>query len=846
MFSAFIVRHCNWKNTTHGLTGLSDTRWSLSVAVIAFLIPLIIGSLNLASENADRLEIVGDSAKYHALATTVELFLQHPSLAKKLFQDDLTPQEREDVYIDRWEFQHAPAYVLTLGLLYSLLPNDEGVGRSLSIIFHALSAMLVLLIGRVLLGRLWAWLPYLGFLLYLPFLYYATAIATEIFSCFMLLLCSYLLIGLHKRITKKRIILAGLGLAALFLAKTTFRPLAIALILGEAFYLIYLRRFVSVRYLLICALTPLALWYLFLSAAAIPIDPLSKSGDTQLWLYRGNYVPDQGWETVGIGDAVTPELKAGGTQAIAKYGSDAPEEIQRRTMYKNALIETIKNYPAEWLALVLKKFGLFWKYPARKWYINSVIGSWPIPLLVHQVIYLLALLGLSLSFRRSASFWLPAVLLLAVSAVHCFSHLVARYNIPVFPLWGLYACFGLRSIHVTIMHLWRKGDFSWLRKINPMWPIAALVCLATGQMLKAMPFSNAASSGRFCYLTGSILCGVAFLSLGPLLILMARKVNPGRTRRLWVLLGGPVILALVVIGDAVSERDWDQISRKLDQPGEAVIQRISYSGQLAESHGGLKSAQIYLDLLRSPRGGFTLDLFVNGKLHHTFVDSLAGSFQTFEFDKDYYADQDRFQRVANTYQNYVEKYLNRRHGQNSLGYDYFRRWVCLELPREMLISGIVEIELRLRDVRGGGWVKVYGDRFCTDNKEHIFNGPSLDENLFEYSSYRAEFYGGNRERMDARLIRRKMLQSPWAVSLYRSGEDASNDLLSLPGEQMGQWRIRIKTLIHGRMVLRQTETGTWKRLWTNAKLDTDQPLDQKQLRNFQGWRDLYFDGTWVY
>jgi len=812
------------------------------------LFALLIGSLNLASDTADRPEIRGDSAKYHALALTVEMFLQHPDLAQRLFQGDLTPEERDDIFIDRWEFQHAPAYVLTLGLFYSLLPNDQGAGRALSVIFYAASAMLLLLIGRVFLGRWLAWFAYFGFLLYLPLLYYASAIATEMFSVLILLLCSWVLIRFHQRPTIGRILVVGLCLALLFLAKTTFRPLAIAIVVGEMIFCLCRRRYRQSFWVTVGALSPIFLWYLFLLIVAIPLEPLSKSGDSQLWLYRGNYVPDQGWETVGIGDAVTPELRAGGSAAISRFGKDAPEELLRREMYKNALVETIKQYPGEWVALVLKKFGLFWKYPARKWYIDSVLGSWPVPLWTQHLIFLLALLGLSISFRRGAPYWLPALLLLSVSAVHSVSHLVARYNIPVLPLWWIYACFGLKSIWVTLSSLLRHGQLSWLKDISLWYPVAGLCLAGFGVWLRTIPFGPTAGQGYALYLAGSILTGLALFSIGPILVYLAGKLQPLRKRRRWYLMIGPAVLSAVVIGDSISERDWDQMALELKRPGDGVVQRISYSDNFAKQHGGLQSAQIFLDLLRSPKGSFTLDLFVDGKLHHTFQDTLEGSYQAFEFDQERFGEQGRYKRVASTLKSYVERYLNPRYGDRSIGYDFFRRWVRVDLPLEQLSNGPLEIELRLRESANGGWVRVYGDRYIVRDheQEQYFTGPSLDDNLFEHSSYRAEFYGGNRDRMDARLIRRKKLESPWVRSMRRTEAGITEDLSPWPGQQGGQWRIRVKTLLQGQMILRPMEDGTVKRLWTKTILETDQRMDQKQLRSFQGWRDSYFDGSWVY
>ncbi|NTU63100.1 MAG: hypothetical protein HGB05_06780, partial [Chloroflexi bacterium] len=56
-----------------------------------------------------------------------------------------------------------------------------------------------------------------------------------------------------------------------------------------------------------------------LAVARVPFNPLARTGEDALWAYRGNYVPDQGWETTGMGDAITPELQAQTKAAVRRF-----------------------------------------------------------------------------------------------------------------------------------------------------------------------------------------------------------------------------------------------------------------------------------------------------------------------------------------------------------------------------------------------------------------------------------------------------------------------------------------------------------------------------------------------
>jgi hypothetical protein len=839
-----ISRLSRWFSTPAGLS--TDTAWNGPVFIFGFLIALALGAMNLADPDADRLPISGDSAKYHTLAETVEHLLQNPSQLAALLTNQLTAEEREALHIERWEFQHAPAYVLTLGTLYAIFPNNEGVGRALSIICFAISAGLLLITGSWLLGHRWIWIAYLVFLLYLPHLYYATAIATEMFSVCVLLLCSWQLFQMWFHPTRRQYVIGSLVCALLFLAKTTFRPLAVLLMIFQLVVMIRKRcRVGKMIGFAIGAIAPLLLWYLFLMISAIPLDPLSQSGESQLWLYRGNYVPDQGWETIGIGDAITPQLHRAGNEVRAAGGPDMAEDDQRRRMYTRAIRYTIAEYPLEWLALVAKKFGLFWTYPARKWYLDTAIGSWAASRAVHQWMFLLGLLGLTITLRRSPVFWLPGLLVCGVGAIHAFSHLVARYNIPALGIGLIYGLLGLRVLWHCAMGLRRHRRWrtlSWRHTIW-RWLIAGALVSGVGALLMALPGAWTPQQARFIYLTGSVLRGIGLLAAGPVVIALARMLRRsiGNSWRYW---SGPALLSVVVIGTGISNRDWDQMSITLSREGDSVIQRIVYTDRDIVQRGGVESASLIVDMLRSTSGNFNLAVIVNGEELHTFSDSLGGSYQSFLFDQQQQQKEGRFCRVADTNQRYVTDYLNRRYGDKSPGYDYFRRWVRIDLPLEKLKAGTVEVELKLVSASDGAWVRFYGDRFTTDGQVHYYEGPSFTENLFEHSNYRAEFYGGDRERMDSRLVMRKELSSPGCRSSRQVQGTETSDLLAWPGKQTGELRIRLQVKMRGQMVLRPSPEGDLKRVWTVQLKDQDKLLDEKQLRQFQTWRQRYFDGVW--
>lgn len=812
----------------------------------AFLLALLIGFAQLSSPRTERPPLSGDSAKYHALAEGVEQLLTQPALWPDLLTGDLAPEVREELGLDRWEFQHAPAYVIPLGLGYALMPNNEGVGRAFSLIFYAASAGLLLVISRRLLGPYWCWLALAGYLLYLPLLYFATGIQTEGFGGLVLLLVSYLLLQWHRRPRRSTAVRLGLGLALLFLAKTTFRPLALLFLAGELGWLLRGRE--KRRFglpLALAALVPLGLWYGALLAAHIPVENVSRTGESQLWLYRGNYVPNQGWETTAMGDPINEIIDEAGKELREAGGDEMTPDERQRELYGRALRKALARYPTSWVALVAKKARLFWTYPARKTSLPTVLGDYWIPRWIHLCLYPLGLLGLAVLLRRSPALCLPALLALGVSGVHALSHLVARYQIPALPIWGIIALVGLRAIPVTLRRLWARR--ASLPRKDMRWglPLLAALLVILGWGLTAPALGRSVSSGWRWYVLGATLLGLGLALLGPFLAFLGRLADGARRRSAWWLGVGPLIFGLTAVGEILSEPDWDAFSATLRKPGDMLIQRIPVGNPQLTKPELFTGAWLEIDLLRSIEGSFALEVSAGGEHLQTFTDSLGAAYESFLFDPAIHPAQDRYRRWADKCAHFVDRRLAREYGERNPRFDYFRRWVRVPVPQRLLGGDFLQVELKLTNATGGGWIRVYGDRFPEQGEGRGFHGPAMGENPNDFSHYRAEFFGGDRERMDARLTCRHLLRSREAVSQRLQGGRRVR-LGDRPGQGAGELRVRLRVALQGALVYRDDEAGASQRIWTLTPQPEDRLVDPAGIRKFRWWRSAHFDGTWIY
>ncbi len=887
-----------------------------------FLVFLVIGFAQLALPGIDHPPVTGDSEKYHELAAGIEMLLQDPSLWGPLLRDELPPETRKALGIDRWEFQHAPAYTIPLGVAYALLPNNEGTGRSLSVIFYALSGGLLYLIGRRLVGPLWGAIPLGAYLLYLPMLFYATGILTEVFGVFALLLTSYVLLLWHRRPSAKRALCLGLACAFLYFAKTTFRPLVALILVAELVVTLRalraagatgatgsagptgptgptgsagtagppgpesrrIRRVKPLRAvsLMVGVLVPVSLWYGGLVAAGVTPEGVSHSGESQLWLYRGNLVADQGWETTAMGDPITPIIDEAGARLRAAGGDEMDPDQRQRELYTRALWLSIRSDVFGWAALVAKKFHLFWTYPARKDHLETVLGDYVIPRGMHRVAYVLGLLGLAVLLRRSPELAWPGLLALGVAGLHALSHLVARYNVPVLPLWGLMATVGLRSLWIRLREgvaVWRSRGVDWLRprrtwRVPLVWLAVAAAALAGGSFLLSVLPGDDPVTGRGLYVFGGLLVGLGIVATGPLMAacgarggrggtrddeghddvrlgkrslgkrsLGKRRLSGGRRRSAAYLALAPTILAIGVTGVILSERDWDQFAVRLERAGDAVVQRIPLGNPNLTRPDLFESAWLEIDMLQSLGGRFELEVWVQEQHVHTFTDSLGAVYESFLFDPAVHPAQGRYRRLAETLARFVHERSEPDYG---VGFDYFRRWVRVPVPQELLGGDFLEVELRLTKATDGGWIRVYGDRFPGQGNERRIDQPAMGENPNEFSHYRAEFFAGDRERTDGRLIRPTLLRSPFATSLLRTKSQPRMDLGERYRTLRGELRVRLRVALVGVFVFREDEAGERQRTWTLSPRPEDEVLNPAEMRMFRWWRGEYFDGTWIY
>jgi hypothetical protein len=800
---------------------LSGTRLTL-IALIA--LGVLIGALRLAGPEKELYPVEGDSAKYHSIGSGFARLYAHPFSSFRLWiTRSATQSDLQRLGFDSWVLQHAPAYTAILGLFYLLPGDDAAAGRLLTVLIFAIGAALLYLLGREIFGP---WAGLIAALLYLfwpAHWFYAPAILTEVPMAVAGLLAAYGMIRTAGSDRPRRWALGGIAIGLLVLTKTPLRFLAVPWIVLEAL----IDRSGGPKRVTRRAGFRIAgwgatqiVWLLFLWGFHLSPNPLKSLGEDWLWVYRGDYVPDRGWETLGIGDAVTPELEEGSRRAEL-----VPADQRKGEMYRRAFDATLRNHPGGMAALILAKAGIYWRFPAVKTFVRAGPLSLPPPRRLQPALAVAALIGLALCAGNGGSRRiLPAIVPGFLTLLYAGTHLVSRYNIPAIPfamLYGAGAAVALAEGVRSAMAHARSGLRAFIRAGRPAG--GAVLCLAAGfVLLSVLPGQGA---------VGVVAVGAATLGAAPLLIRLFGGGRLGFARAL-IVIAPLFILAAGVIADSA---DPDGGRVRLNHPGDGVRLRLSLPPEAKPQE--FVASEVLLDLLPSPRGRMTLSIRLSGTEIARFDGRPPSGPDSFLLDPDIHREGERYRRILRSMERHLEGYVRRQPGMGNAGYDYYRQWYRVPVDPGVAFASaepILEIVLIATD---GGTIDLFVDWKAppSGTPQRVIEMPAFFENAYELSYYRFDTLASTRELADSRLIRPvRLMSSRLAAERF----DAQGRTHAMRGEP----RMRLRGKLPGGYALVKGANGAAEPAYLADPSKAIRMLSPPEIRFLQADRDRYFDG----
>ena len=795
------------------------------VPAALLLLALLIGLLILTGPEGDLYPVAGDSAKYHAIAMGFARLYSHPLEGLRLWlSHGATQAELARYGFDSWVLQHAPAYTAYLGVGYVFTHGSVMAGRLLTVLLFAAGAVLLYLLARMLFGP---W-PALGAgLLYLfwpAHWFYAPAILTEIPVATAALAASYALLRTARSRVRGGWFLGGVAIGVLILTKTTLRYLAVPWILFEALVDRGLGRGVVLRRagwrIAGWGATQL-LWFIFLWGFQLSPNPLARTGDDWLWIYRGDYVPDRGWETVGLGDAYTPELLEGAQRAESVTGPNAKGE-----MYKQAFLATLRGHPGGMLALMLAKAGIFWRFPTVKTYVRAGPVELPPPIRVQPALAVAALLGLALCVGAGGLRCMPAVFPIYLTLLHAATHLVSRYHVPALPFAMLYAAGAVAVLFSALRDLLRRGSRAWRSVAGTIRASRVPLAVALAAVLVAAVVVRV---GGTVALLGPWLAGLGVVPL------LARLLAGGRLGRIRALLF-VLPLALLTSGTIANNPDPDQARVRLKHAGDGVRLHLRIPGNVQPER--FISSEVLLDLLPSVRGRMTLSVRLSGKEIARFEGRPPSGPDAFLLDPEVNKADERYRRVLRSVERHIDGFVRRHHGMKEAGYDYYRQWYRVPVdPAVAIANPDLLLEIVLVETQGGT-ADLFLDRDAPAGgaSQRWIEMPAFFENSYELSNYRFDALASDRLLADPRLIR------PVAISSSRVGAerfDGAGRRWPLQGEP----RIRLRAQQRGGYALVRGGRGSPEPAWLEDPAKGIRALAPQEILTLQADRDRYTGGA---
>lgn len=806
---------------------MRDLRKIPFVALVA--LGLLLGALRIGGSSADLYPVEGDAAKYDQIARGFAKLYGHPLAGFRLWITRSADLEDLKGYgFDSWILQHAPAYTSMLGWAYRLPGNDVLAGRWYNVLLLSFGAGLLFLLGTELFGFWQGIAAGLLFLLWPPNWFYGPAILTEIPMAFAAVLAAYLMLRTRASARWRAFVLGGAGIGFLVLTKTPLRFVAIPWIAIE---LLIDRDAGDLRFRLRRAAGRLAgwgalqlVWLVFLWGFHLSPNPLASTGDDWMWVYRGNYVPDRGWETLGVGDAITPELIAG-----ARAAESHPEGERRPVLYRTAFEETARRYPAGLAALVVAKAGIFWQFPAVKTFVDLGPLALPPPVRLQPALAVAALFAVAgcVGARRQAWRLVPVVFPVFLTALHAASHYVSRYNLPAVPFAILYGTGGIGAAVIAARAAIAgrgRGIAEGLRSgRSAATGGAAIAGVALGALLLPSAASPRAIAGVW----------IAAASLAPL---AGRLLGGGR--RGLVRAGCALLpLAILASGAIVNDPDPDERSVRLARPGDGV--RLTLRLPSGINAAAFASADLLIDLLPSRRGAMRIAVRCNGEEIARFDPRPPLSAEDLRLDAR--IDPERYARIEKSTTRHLEGFIRRLPGMRAAGHDEYRRWQRVPIDPERVLAtgdggGATVLEIVLLE-SGGGTCDVFLDRDApagTGDEERILSMPAFFENPFDLSNYRFDTLCSDRRLADARLIRPARLFSQ-RVSAERVTREGTRPLTGEP-------RMRIRAQLRGGYGLVDQGGGRYAPAWVPDPSLAQRMLEPAEITRLQADRDWYDGG----
>jgi hypothetical protein len=645
-----------------------------------------------------------------------------------LYYDKPTVGEAQE-YI----FLSGPVYPICLaGIFLFDVGGDFTFVRLLNILLDSICLLLVMLIARELFDRRVAVLSGIIYLFYLPFVLFTGLVSPDLPTSLLILLTFYILLCWYRKEQRRYIYLSGLTLGLLVLMKPTAALLWLPF--GVAF--LYDNR-KALRKVLPA-----------IARAAIPFFVVVLPWVVLTSSYFGE---------LSIRDPQYSAANFRSSSSITYEGYDL--DYVDQDFWKKSVPYTIKEDPAGYAGLLVKKFVRLWLQPYND-FNRSFILTGSSARVVHILLIATGLFGILLFTVEDRRGLILLMLIPAYySVLHMIFHSLGRYNFSAMPIVIMAsAAVIVRAADFLRQAVKSKGVPGALAP-PVLFVAGALFVLFFPAEYSALLFGG--GSGVVFFVIAKILVSAAMMYY------IARSIASVAGRKTAVRIvsfpGGLLLVILILHGTAA--KSWAEWKCRLDkgQQSAGVVLYVPEDFRLKPG-----------ELVR-----IGIDMVTGGKTPAPFSVTVNGRRNVFRVDRPPVSD---FYHEKGTY-NVYEEMLN-------LDKHWMRAWRFIPFDPIMFNElldryGFLDINVSIVDpTPTGTFVDLYGNFEASDKRTALI--PDLTHSSIE------RFV----EKGDPRMWTDYRLSSDSVISYYindtEQGVMRSDDLSPSPGRQRGRFRILVE------------------------------------------------------
>jgi len=358
--------------------------------------------------------------------------------------------------IGKEAFWGLPLYPYFLGLIYFLFGPNVYIARFIQFLIGSINCVLLYFIGKKIFNKPIGVIAGLLLSLYSASIFYEGFLVSSAISMFLTCCLILLILSFDQNPNYKKSVFLGitLGLAALATP---------SIFLFMLFFILWGLR--NLKHTLVAVfLCTAVIGLVTIRNYILEKDFIPITAHNGINFYAGNNPDSKGTFSLPYYLGTDPITIKQNSKAIAeKYMKKKLKPSQASRFWFQKGITFIKENPASYAGLLLKRFALFWNYYEISdlcdiTFFKRFAPILKLPFVNYAVISIFSILGIFLSFKNKKRNYILLQLFILSALISLMLYFInTRYRLPAVPVLILFASYGMYTIYRLLLEKKRKA-----------------------------------------------------------------------------------------------------------------------------------------------------------------------------------------------------------------------------------------------------------------------------------------------------------------------------------------------------------------------------------------------------